>query len=240
MDCPAWILAMAVRRMPDERREWGAAMQAELAHIREPYTRWQFVWGCARVALFPPAHGGSLMKAGFRHWLSIFSPAAVLALAFAGPGVFAQWDQPIRLGRVTIGTGSWLIFALIFTLIVYRRPTAEPERWSDWPLVFGSAALFGMLAIAPFAFMEVYFNPGVRSGVFAFPYQLFHAMWLFPVLLFLAATPIVRGVRAGEGVLAHPFALAMRVAFLALVTAGWASMLVDQMPCFLGGVPGCD
>ena len=30
--------------MPDERREWGTAMQAELAHIRQPFKRWQFVW----------------------------------------------------------------------------------------------------------------------------------------------------------------------------------------------------
>jgi len=107
-------------------------------------------------------------------------------------------------------------------------------------VTFGAAALFGLLAVGPFAFMEVYNNPRIRSGEFAFPYALFHAMWLFPTMLFLAATPIVRGLRAGERVMAHPIALVLRSAFLTLVAAGWLFMLWDQMPCFLGGVSGCD
>ena len=243
MDLPARILAAAVRRMPDERGEWGAAMQAELAHIRQPIKRWQFVSGCVRVALFPPDPQGARMNASFKHWLSVFGPAAVLALVFAGPAAVAHgWDQPIRLGSITIGLlpGGWLIFAVLFTLIVYRRPTGEPQRMTDGLMAFGSAALFGVLAVGPFAFMEVYNNPRIRSGEFAFPYGLFHGMWLFPTMLFLAATPIVRGVRAGESVLAHPVTLGLRIAFLTVVAAGWLFMLWDQMPCFLGGVPGCD
>lgn len=243
MDWPARILAAAVRRMPDERGEWGAAMQSELAHIRQPLKRWQFVWGCARVALFPPAYRGSAMNASLKHWLTVFSLAAVLALQYAVPAAVEHgWDQPIRVGSVTIGmlSGGWLIFALIFTLIVYRRAGGEPQPMRGWLMTFGAAALFGVLAVAPFALMEVYNNPGIRSGEFAFPYALFHGMSLFPTMLFLAATPIVRGVRAGESIIAHPIALALRIAFLTLVAAGWLFMLWDQMPCFLGGVPGCD
>jgi hypothetical protein len=92
-----------------------------------------------------------------------------------------------------------------------------------------------MLAVGPFAFMEVYNNPEIRSGEFAIPYALFHAMWLFPTMLFLAATPIVRGLRAGERVMAHPIALVLRSGFLTLAAAGWLFMLWDQMPCFLAG-----
>ena len=242
-DWPAWILAAAVRRMPDERSEWGLAMQAELAHIRQPLMRWQFVWGCARVALFPPTPRGSSMSAWLKHWFSIFSPAALLALVFAGPAAFEHgWDQPIRLGSVSFGIlpAGWLIFALLFTLIVYRRPAGEPQRLRDGLMAFGTAAVLGLLAVAPFAAMEFYNNPRIRSGEFAFPYGLFHGMWLFPTMLVLAATPIVRGVHAGEDVMAHPVALVLRVAFLTLVSAGWVFMLWDQMPCFLGGVPGCD
>ena len=183
------------------------------------------------------------MNARLKHWLSIFGPAAVLALLFAGPAAVEYgWDQRIRIGRFTIGMlpGGWLIFALLFTLMVYRRPAGEPQRMRDWFMAFGAAALFGLLAVGPFAFMEVYNNPGIRSGEFAFPYALFHAMWLFPTMLFLTATPIVRGVRAGETVMSHPIALALRIAFLTLVAAGWLFVLWDQMPCFLGGVPGCD
>jgi hypothetical protein len=227
--------------MPEERSAWGAAMQAELAHIRQPVKRWQFVSGSVRVALFPPPRQGARMNV--RNWLSVFGPAAVLALVFAGPAAVEHgWDQPIRLGNLRVGIlpAGWLIFAVIFTLIVYRHSTGEPQRMRDGLLTFGSAALFGLLAVLPFAFMEVYNNPGVRSGEFAFPYGLFHGMWLFPTMLFLAATPIVRGVRAGESVLAHPIALVLRIAFLTAVAAGWLFMLWDQMPCFLGGVPGCD
>jgi hypothetical protein len=183
------------------------------------------------------------MNAWLKHWLSVFCPAAVLALLFAGPAAFEHgWDQPIRFGRVTIGIlpAGWLIFALLFTLIVYRHPAGEPQRMRDRLMAFGAAALLGLFAIAPFAFMEVYNNPGIRSGEFAFPYALFHGIWLFPTMLVLAAMPILRGVRAGESVMAHPIALVLRVAFLTLVAAGWLFMLWDQMPCFLGGVPGCD
>ena len=175
--------------------------------------------------------------------MALFAPAAILALLFVGPVAVAHgWDQPIRMGRFTIGLlpVGWLIFALIFTLIAHRRTVGEPQRITHWLMTFGAAALFGVLAVSPFAFMEVYNNPGIRSGEFAFPYALFHGMWLFPTMLFLAATPIVHGVRAGERVTAHPITLILRIAFVTLVATGWLFMLWDQMPCFLGGVPGCD
>lgn len=83
-------------------------------------------------------------------------------------------------------------------------------------------------------------QPRDSVGRVRIPVRAFHGMWLFPTMLFLAATPIVRGVRAGESVTAHPIALVLRIAFLTLVAAGWLFMLWDQMPCLLGGVPGCD
>jgi hypothetical protein len=44
------LLSAAVRVMPAERRDWGRAMQAELAAIDEPPARWSFAWGCLRAA----------------------------------------------------------------------------------------------------------------------------------------------------------------------------------------------
>jgi hypothetical protein len=183
------------------------------------------------------------MPTGLTRYLSVFGPAAALALLFAAPAAIEHgWEQPVRLGRVTVALlpVGWLIFALLFTLMVYRHSVAETRRMRDWVVTFGAAALFGLLALAPFAFMEVYNNPRIRSGEFAFPYALFHGMWLFPTMLFLAATPIVRGVRARENILAHPIALGLRLVFLTLLATGWLVVLADQMPCFLGGVPGCD
>ena len=60
IDIPRLLLTMAVRWMPTERCEWGAAMLAELAQLQNPFTRWWFALGCARVALFPPRNGGLL------------------------------------------------------------------------------------------------------------------------------------------------------------------------------------
>jgi hypothetical protein len=54
IDGPAWLLAAAVRALPGERRDWGAAMIAELAQVQGAGARWWFAAGCARVALFPP------------------------------------------------------------------------------------------------------------------------------------------------------------------------------------------
>jgi len=55
---PQKLLDVVLRYLPEERREWGVAMRAELAHLQQPFARWQFAWGCARVALFPPRRGG--------------------------------------------------------------------------------------------------------------------------------------------------------------------------------------
>lgn len=172
---PERLLTAAVRRMPAERLEWGAAMLAELATLRQPFARWQFVLGCARVALFPPRRGEFLMNDRMKHWLT----------------------------------------------------------------TLGAAALFGLLLTGPLAFMEWWNNSGIRSGEFQFPFLLFYWLWLQPTVFFLAAIPIVRGLRAGEAILAHPVTLALRVIFLAFVAAGWVWVIQDQMPCFLGA-SNCD
>jgi hypothetical protein len=54
-DGPAALLAAAVALIPPDRRDWGAAMTAELAGISGRSARWAFAVGCARAALFPPS-----------------------------------------------------------------------------------------------------------------------------------------------------------------------------------------
>lgn len=49
-DRAARLLSAAVRFMPVERRDWGRAMQAELAAIDDPADRWSFAWGCLRAS----------------------------------------------------------------------------------------------------------------------------------------------------------------------------------------------
>jgi hypothetical protein len=49
-DRPARLLTAAVRVMPTGRRDWGRAMQAELAAIEDQSERRGFAWGCLRAA----------------------------------------------------------------------------------------------------------------------------------------------------------------------------------------------
>ena len=49
-DWPARLLAGAVRVLPAGRRDWGSAMQAELAAVPGRPDRWSFAWGCVSAA----------------------------------------------------------------------------------------------------------------------------------------------------------------------------------------------
>jgi hypothetical protein len=53
LDGPARLLAAATATLPDHRRDWGAAMTAELAQVQDRAARWRFAAGCARAAAFP-------------------------------------------------------------------------------------------------------------------------------------------------------------------------------------------
>jgi hypothetical protein len=53
-DAPARLLALAVATLPESRREWGAAMIAELSSVRGNAARWRFAAGSTRASLFPP------------------------------------------------------------------------------------------------------------------------------------------------------------------------------------------
>ncbi|MBM7785617.1 hypothetical protein [Tenggerimyces flavus] len=54
LDPPAQLLAAAVAATPRHRRDWGAAMLAELDQVRDPAERWAFAVSSARAAAFPP------------------------------------------------------------------------------------------------------------------------------------------------------------------------------------------
>jgi hypothetical protein len=54
LDGPARLLTAAATMLPPDRREWGAAMAAELAQVRGRAARWRFAAGCARAAVLPP------------------------------------------------------------------------------------------------------------------------------------------------------------------------------------------
>lgn len=245
---PFRLLSTAVRRMPAERSEWGAAMLAELAQLQHPVARWQFALSCLRVALFPPHRGGPVMDDRLKYWCATAGTAALFSLLIGvihSLLLFATDSPDTHPGLGTLQFyldffRSWLVLTLVLTPVMsgLRAGSTMPLRQLMIPI--GAAASFGLLLVAPFAWMEWSNNPGIQSGEFTFPAVLFFGLWLGPVVFFLGATPIVRAVRAGEGILANPIALLLRVALLSLLAIGWVSLVQDQMPCFLGGVPGCD
>lgn len=249
MDWPDWILATAIRRMPGERGEWGAAMRAELSHIQHPRNRWQFALGCVRVALFPPRRGGFFMKDQMKYWLKTMGVAALFSLLFTGAfwslGIWSNPNIPSEMqseGQSLIGQVlfNWLVLTLVFTPIVSGLRDGENISMKDRLFPLAAAVFFGLLLIAPFAFMEYWNNPVIRSGEIRFPFLLFFALWLPPTIFFLGATPIVRKVSAGQSILERPLVLLLRVLFLLFFALIWVRMILNEMPCFLGGVPGCD
>ncbi len=78
-DYAAWFLAWAVRWMPADRREWGAAMQAELCQFHGPINRWRFALGCARVAVLHPGRPRTAALLGFLCALPFLLANAIVA-----------------------------------------------------------------------------------------------------------------------------------------------------------------
>jgi hypothetical protein len=173
-DAPGLLLTIVVRRMPAERSEWGAAMLSELAQLQNPFTRWQFALGCARVALFPPRQG-----------------------------------------------------VLLQTIMNNNAKN------------IGVAALISLILVAPFAFLELRYNTETARNLIHFPFPVFGLLWLLATVFIIIVASIVRTVRAGDSLLAHPVALLFRLVFLVLVAWLWGGLFIDQLPCFLG-VPNCD
>lgn len=99
-----------------------------------------------------------------------------------------------------------------------------------------TSAFLSFLIVLPFMLLEAVNRRAFNEG---FPLPLFGFLWLAPALFFLTLLPLVQTMRAGENLLARPLPLLLRAAFLLLVAAFWAALMLDQMPCFLG-VPNCD
>ncbi|HEX8130355.1 MAG TPA: hypothetical protein VF527_14730 [Pyrinomonadaceae bacterium] len=101
-----------------------------------------------------------------------------------------------------------------------------------------SAALIGFILVLPFAILESLNNTITKQNAPGL-ILLFGFLWLLTMAFVFILTPVVRTVRARQNVLANPFNLLSRIAFLAVIAIVLGSLLSDQMPCFLG-VPNCD
>ena len=112
MDGPAQVLALAAAALPERRRDWGAAMAAELAQVPGRWARWRFAAGCVRAAATPSRVG----------W-----PLALAALTIAVVTVLARVTGDLRVFLATfaavVGLGTVVSLARSGRL---RRPASGP------------------------------------------------------------------------------------------------------------------
>ncbi|HEX6124287.1 MAG TPA: hypothetical protein VFZ23_02840 [Pyrinomonadaceae bacterium] len=98
-------------------------------------------------------------------------------------------------------------------------------------------ALIGLVGTVPFIILE-----GVNTRGFAtkgFPVALFGALWLLGFAFAGSASHVFRSFKKRSYAGARPLVFLLSTAFLVLIAVSWASIVTDQMPCFLG-IPNCD
>jgi hypothetical protein len=132
-DGPAWLLAAAAATLPADRRDWGAAMAAELTQVPDRAERWRFAAGSARVAVLPP--GGNRAAAG------VAGTLAVAALVAAGLATGAALPELRVFALTFVGLVGGLA-----TLAVARR--RRVGRAGPGPVIagLGLAAVAGCVA----------------------------------------------------------------------------------------------
>jgi hypothetical protein len=165
-----------------------------------------------------------------------------------------DFDLPERLlafavRRMPPGRRAWGA-AMLAELASLREPRA---RWSfalgcTWATRFSlkaegslhtmkttivTAISVSTALVAPLVYLQL------RYANYGFLDPLFAVLWIVPAAFVLTAAPLVRTVRAGQSIFAHPFLLTVRLGFLVLAGFFWVILVNDQLPCFLG-VPNCD
>jgi hypothetical protein len=147
------------------------------------------------------------------------------------------YDQQKRqTNRGVFGFILWIFIETAIGIFRERLSVMEGVNMQTIVTSLRIPAVISFLILLPFMILEVVNRRNFNEG---FPIPLFIIMWLLPVLFILTGMPILRNARVGKSILANPFMLLIRVVFLILLAWFWTSLLIDQMPCFLG-VPNCD
>jgi hypothetical protein len=90
MDGSARLLAAAAAALPAGRRQWGAAMSAELTQVRGRSARWRFAAGCARAAMLPARDSRvPMLAAGSLAGAAVVITALAVGQALPSMRVFA-------------------------------------------------------------------------------------------------------------------------------------------------------
>ena len=116
-DLPARIVAVAARLLHGDRREWGAAMAAELAQLHQRPARWRFALGCAHAALIAPSHPNAGAPGVA---ITVMFLAGVAGCIAATSFVLTTW--PHAANDISRGLAAWFAASLIAYLWIALRP----------------------------------------------------------------------------------------------------------------------
>ncbi|MGH9937823.1 MAG: hypothetical protein ACREAM_16380 [Blastocatellia bacterium] len=152
-DTPRWLLSIAVRRMPTERSEWGAAMLAELAQLQHPFMRRRFALSCICVALFPPRKSGllqTIMNHKTKSFIMAIGSAAlisfILVLPFERGGAWLAWAYTIY-GIVFLLIPAVLFGDLLLLAAVVWAVAGHARGRQPWPRVPAFLRRWGRFAV---------------------------------------------------------------------------------------------
>ena len=157
-------------------------------------------------------------------WLNLFAISLILM-----PILRAKWTEkhdtanPLPTHRKTLLTNptSAAIISVILILSPFILSWLDSLRWVPLDL-------------------DRLFN-GPNPEVAYLPGQLLSlGLILFPVAAgIIAGGPIVRTLRAGGSLFAHPIHLIIVTLIVSIMAIGLGGLIIDQWPCFMG-VPNCD
>jgi len=146
-------------------------------------------------------------------------------------------EQKRRIEQELFSFVCWMFVETVMGIIKeHGLMITEGNAMKNIFTILRSPAIVSLILVFPFLILELVNRRNFHEGL---PVPLFVIMWLFLLLFFLTVMPVVRSVRAGISIVANPIILLLRVVFLAFIAWMWLSLLIDQMPCFLG-VPNCD
>ena len=101
---------------------------------------------------------------------------------------------------------------------------------------FKTAAIVSSGLVLPFMILE---SVNGRNFPHDFPIVLFGLMWLMTLVFTVITLSFRRSLESGTRTVVESIGLMSKVVTLILIAWMWLSLVVDQMPCFLG-VPNCD
>jgi len=158
----------------------------------------------------------------FAMWLNLFAVSSILL-----PIVQGKWTSnpdmanPVPTQKNTLLTNpkSAALISVVLILAPGILPLLNSVDWLSLDRLFNGPN------------PEVEYLPGLFMTV---------GLTLFPIAAgIIAGRPVVSTLRAGGSLFAHPINLLIVVFILSTFAIGFANLIIDQWPCFIG-VPKCD